>query len=102
MFGLPPLPRTIAASERDVGSARADVRASAIPDLVRHARGDDAVRNRAIPLLTARLTDDAAAVRAAAAVGLGDLKAEEVIPSILVAVEDQDAHVRQMAINALG
>lgn len=102
MLGPPPLPRTLEASVRDVASARAEVRASAIGDLVSHARGSADVRARALPLLAARLTDEAPRVRAAAAVGLGDLAATEHVTALLVAIEDDDAHVRQMALNALG
>lgn len=102
MLGPPALPRTLEASLRDVGSARAEVRASAVEDLVRHARLDAGVRERAVRLLGERLKDEHAAVRAAAAVGLGDLVAKEKVESLLVAVEDESPHVRQMALNALG
>ena len=102
MFGPPPLPRNLEASVRDLGSARAEVRASSIEDLVRHARADDAVRSRAVPLVSQRLADDDARVRAAAATALADLHASEAVAALLVAVEDDHAHVRQMALNALG
>lgn len=102
MLQPPPLPRTLDASVRDLGSRKADVRASAIADLVRHARGDDAVRGRAIPLLEKALGDEAHEVRAAAAVALADLAAKEALPKLLVTVEDADVYVRQMALNALG
>jgi HEAT repeat protein len=102
MLGPPALPRTLDASIRDLDSKRPEVRASAIEDLVRHARRDDAVRTRALPLLDARLRDDDARVRGAAAVGLGDLVAKERVDALLSAVDDEDAHVRQMAMNALG
>lgn len=103
MLAPPPLPRNLDASFRDLESGRADVRASAIADLVRHARRDDAVRTRALPLLRARLlSDDAASVRAAAAIGLADLEATEEVQALLNAAGDDDAHVRQMALSALG
>jgi len=102
MLGPPALPRTLEASLRDLGSARPEVRASAVPDLVRHARTDEAVRDKALPLLAARLTDDDPRVRAAAAVALGDLVAKERVDALLAAVDDGDPHVRQMALNALG
>ena len=51
MFTPPPLPRTLEASLRDLGSARSVMRRGAIADLVRHARAEDDVRTRAIPLL---------------------------------------------------
>jgi len=99
----PPLARNLEASVRDLESTRVAVRISSVADLVRHARGDDAVRARAIPLLEKALGADAASeVRAAAAVALGDLAASEALSTLLVAVEDADLHVRQMAINALG
>jgi HEAT repeat protein len=41
-------------------------------------------------------------VRAAAAIALGDLEAKDLLPKLLLLVDDDDAHVRQMAINALG
>jgi HEAT repeat protein len=72
-------------------------------DLVRHALASGEVRERAVPLATAALTkDEAPGVRAAAAVGLGDLRAESALAALLVAIEDADVYVRQMALNALG
>lgn len=102
MFGPPPLPRTLEASLRDLGSAKPEVRASAIQDLVRHARKDDDVRAQALPRVEARLDDEHPGVRAAAAVALGDLGASDRLPKLLLTMDDDDAHVRQMAINALG
>jgi RNase P/RNase MRP subunit POP5 len=102
MFGMPLLPRSLAASLRDLGSAKAETRASAIADLVRHARRDDDLRKRALREIEPRLADEHAAVRAAAAVALGDLAAADLLPKLLFAVDDDNAHVRQMAINALG
>jgi HEAT repeat protein len=61
------------------------------------------VRARAVRLLEPALkSDDAAEVRSAAAVALGDLRAVETLPTLLVAIEDADVHVRQVALNALG
>ena len=102
MLAPPQLPRNLDASVRDLGSARAAVRASAVEDLVRHARLSDNVRTRAIELFVERLTDKDAAVRAAVAIALGDLEATEAVTALLITVEDDDAHVRQMALNALG
>ncbi len=87
---------------RASGRARAEVRAASVEDLVRHARGSSDVRARAIPLLAERLTDESPRVRAAAAVGLGDLEATDALMQLIVLVEDDDATVRQMAMNALG
>lgn len=102
MLSPPLLPRTLEASLRDLDSKKPEMRAAAIEDLVRHARGDAAIREKAIPLLTKRLEDEQGAVRSAAAVALGDLDATEAVTSLLVAVDDDAPHVRQMAINALG
>lgn len=102
MLGPPLLPRNLEASVRDLSSTKAEVRIGAVEDLVRHARGDESVRARAVPLLVQRLTDEHPRVRAAVAVALGDLEATEAVTALLVAVEDDAAHVRQMAINALG
>jgi HEAT repeat protein len=103
MLAPPPLPRTLDAALRDLASPRAETRASALADLVRHAVLSDEVRARAVPLATAALTrDEAPGVRSAAAVALGDLRADAALPALLVAIEDADVHVRQMAINALG
>jgi HEAT repeat protein len=102
MLAPPPLPRTLEASVRDLESQKPEVRASAVEDLLRHARSDGAVRARAIPLLELRLADPQSKVRAAAAVGLADLAAKDTVPALLRAVDDDDAYVRQMALVALG
>lgn len=102
MFTPPPLPRSLAASFRDLESKRSDVRASAIVDVTRHARTDAAVRRDAVLALTTKMEDPAAEVRAGAAVALGDLGAVESIEVLLGAVDDPHPHVRQMALNALG
>jgi HEAT repeat protein len=98
-----PLPRNLEASFRDLTSERASTRASAIRDVVRHSLRSDPARERAIPQLERALkTDEVPAVRAEAAVALADIAAHEALPTLLVAVEDEDAHVRQMALSALG
>lgn len=102
MLGPPPLPRNLEASVRDLDSARPEVRVSAIDDLLRHARGNDDVKARAIPLYEKRLVDADPRVRSAAAVALGELGAKEAIVALIKLVDDADAYVRQMAINALG
>lgn len=103
MLAPPPLPRKLDAAIRDLASERGTTRASAIGDLVVHALANDAARLRAVPLLEGALkSDQAPEARAAAAVGLGDLRAIEALPALLVAIEDASLHVRQMALNALG
>jgi HEAT repeat protein len=102
VFGLPSLPRNLEASFRDLESKKAEVRASAIADVVRHARSGDDVRARALPLLERALSDEAPMVRRAACVALGELDAVSVLPKLLVAMEDSDDVTRQMAINAVG
>jgi hypothetical protein len=98
-----PLPRSLEASFRDLGSDKASTRASAIRDVVRYARLGDSARSRAIPLLENLLKgDDAPGVRAEAALALADLAAREALPALLFSVEDDDPSVRQMALTALG
>jgi hypothetical protein len=48
------------------------------------------------------MKDDAPGVRSTAAIALADLCAHEALAALLVAVEDADGGVRQMALNALG
>ena len=68
-----------------------------------HARRSDATRARAIRELERLLRDDPTpGVRAESALALADLAASEALASLLVAVEDDDAHVRQMALSSLG
>jgi HEAT repeat protein len=103
MFSPSPLPRSLQASFRDLASESAPTRASAIRDLVGHALRGDSARASAIPLLERALRDDTSpAVRAQAALGLADVAAEEALATLLVAVEDEDERVRQMALTALG
>jgi len=101
MFSPTPLPRNLEASFRDLTSERAPTRVSAIRDVVCHALRSDPARSRAIPIFERMLQHDhSAAVRAQAAVGLADVRAG--VSTLLVAVEDEDARVRQMALSALG
>ncbi len=95
------LPRTFAACERDVRSDKAEVRASAVTDLVTHAR-DASTRPRAIELVASALKDASPKVRAAAAVALADAEATERSDALLAAIDDDDDEVRQLAITALG
>jgi len=103
MFTPSPLPRNLEASFRDLASARAATRASSVRDVVRHALRSDEVRSRAIPVIERLLGEDpASSVRAEAAIALADLRATEVLSSLLLAIEDGEQIVRQMAITALG
>lgn len=102
MFALPPLPRTLPSTLRDLGSEKDSVRVSAITDLVRHAQASEEVRAQAISLLERALRDESPHVRSESATALADLKANDALPQLLVAVEDEHPHVRQMALNALG
>lgn len=100
MFGLAPLPRTLAAALRDVNSAKVTVRASALKDLVRHARSGEAEAARA---LAAALEDSDPGVRAEAALGLADAdRSEHAVALARVADHDTAPRVRQMALLALG
>jgi HEAT repeat protein len=103
MLAPSPRPRNLEAAFRDLGSDRAATRASAVRDVVRHALRSAEVRQRALPVLERALREDGvAAVRSEAAVALADLDGKSALPALLMAVEDEDAHVRQMAIAAVG
>jgi HEAT repeat protein len=95
------LPRTLVACERDVHSEKAEVRASAVTDLVAHAR-DAASRTHAVELIAGALKDTSPKVRAAAAMALADAEAGERSDALLSAIDDDDDEVRQLAITALG
>lgn len=100
MFPIAQARRNLEAAIRDVGSTRPAIRAEAVRDLVGYA---EEARDRVIPALERALRDDAdPRVRAAAAVALSDVEAIEALPALLVAIEDDDAYVRQMSIAALG
>lgn len=101
MLGLPQLPRTLAAAERDARHARADVRASALVDLVRLSRGVE--RPAAVRAIAQVLSADASAeLRADAAIALADAEAHEGGEALLGALGDAHLRVKQMALLALG
>jgi HEAT repeat protein len=102
MWLPPPLPRTLAACERDVGSSDPKVRVSALLDFARLARREVEARSKCIDALVRALSDDIGGVRHAAAEGLADLHAKEATTALLLCIEDEDVHVRQMGITALG
>jgi HEAT repeat protein len=96
------LPRKLDACERDVRSEKAEVRASAVTDLVRHTR-DQASRGRSLELVAAALRDESPKVRASAAIALADADGGEAhIADLIRAVDDDDDEVRQLAMTALG
>jgi HEAT repeat protein len=96
------LPRKLEACERDVRAEKAEVRASAVTDLVRHTP-DEGTRGRALELIAAALADPAPKVRAAAAVALADARGGEAhVEALLKAVDDDDDEVRQLAMSTLG
>jgi len=99
VFRLPSLRRTLDAALVDAASPNAATRASALADLVRHA---EAARAEVLAAFERGLFDPAATVRAAAAIGIADVQGVEALSSLLVAVEDEDGHVRQMALSAVG
>jgi HEAT repeat protein len=101
MLGLPPLPRTLGASLRDILDPKERVRLSAIRDLVRLARSTE--RQPALAALERVLLQDSSAeCRAEAAVALADADASESTQVLLAALDDQALRVRQMALLALG
>lgn len=112
MFAPPPLPRTLEACFRDLGSQRPEVRAEAAEELGRHLSAieegdaadprDEGPRARGVEALARALRDDHAGVRGRAATALADARATTALASLLVAVEDPDGYVRQMALSALG
>ncbi len=99
MFGLPSLPRTLAAALRDISSKKPEVRGAAIRDLVRHCEDS---RAQVIRAIEEGLRDEDPRVRGLAATALADTEAKESLAALLLAVEDEDRHVREMAISALG
>jgi HEAT repeat protein len=101
MFGLSPLPRSLAAALRDAEHDRAQVRLSAVRDLARYA-SDDADPRARDALVARLLRDTTAEVRAAAAVALADAGAMQALPSLIEATKDARVAVRQMALLALG
>ena len=102
MFGPPPLRRTVEASFRDLASQNSDVRQSAVNDLATHPLEGEEHAKATCELARLLGTDPSAAVRSASAVALADLRAHAAVPQLLLAVEDDHGHVRQMALAALG
>ncbi|HVJ18680.1 MAG TPA: HEAT repeat domain-containing protein [Polyangiaceae bacterium] len=101
MWGLPPLPRNLAAAIRDADHPKRDVRLSAVRDLVRHTRGDE--RAAAIEKLCHVLQHDSELdLRAEAAVALADADAREALEPLMEAARRGERRLRQMAVLAIG
>jgi HEAT repeat protein len=98
MFLPSPLRRTYAAALRDLGSAKAAVRASAAADLL--SVGTDTPRASA-DALAPLLDDRDASVRTAALTTLGALDARHLLDAIAARLDDAESTVRQMAAVAL-
>lgn len=101
MFGLGPLPRTLAAALRDARHQKLQVRLSALGDLSRFAQSGDAQARS--ELSRALIEDTADDVRARAAMALADADVRSAIEPLLAsAARDQSTRVRQLAVLALG
>jgi hypothetical protein len=95
------LPRTLPAAIRDAAHKKLEVRVSAVRDLGRLAERDG--REPALEILVSKLkNDESPAVRAEAALALGEARARECIPALISAAEDENARVQQMSLVALG
>jgi HEAT repeat protein len=102
VFGLSPLPRTLAAALRDARDPKPMVRISAVRDLARLAGNGS--HSAALGLLGSVLREDSvAAVRAEAALAIADARAEECTDALVLAAEqDSSERVRQLSLVALG
>lgn len=103
MFGPTPLPRTFEAALRDLASEDARVRASAFADLARYEFHDEPRRSRALAAIErGLLRDEDVRVRAAAVEAAAEWRASELVPSLLMAVEDDFPFVGELAVRTLG
>jgi HEAT repeat protein len=101
MYGWSPLPRNASAALRDAAHAKARVRLSAIPDLVRWARTEQ--RDACVALLMQLVErDEDVEVRASAALALADADATTALPALLRAAASGLPRVRQLALVAIG
>jgi hypothetical protein len=101
MYGWSPLPRNASATLRDAAHAKARVRLSAIPDLVRwaHSERREACVARLMELVE---RDEDLEVRASAALALADAEAAGALPTLLRAAASGQPRVRQLALVAIG
>lgn len=100
MLGLPSLPRKFEAALRDITASRAEIRGSALVDLLRYA---DSERSRVSSAIGQLLQSDPdAEVRALAALAAADAELRELVPGLLRALDDKSPRVQQMALLALG
>jgi HEAT repeat protein len=101
MYVWSPLPRSASATLRDASHAKARVRLSAIPDLVRWAQTDEG--ETAVQRLKELVErDQDVEVRASAALALADAEAMSGLPVLLEAVASGLPRLRQMALVAIG
>lgn len=101
MYVWSPLPRSASATLRDASHAKARVRLSAIPDLVRWAQTDEG--EAAVQRLRELVErDEDIEVRASAALALADAEAMSGLPVLLQAVASGLPRLRQMALVAIG
>ena len=99
MFGPRLGVRTLEAALRDLQDEQPGIRQAAARDLSTQREGG---RAQAIEALCGALDDEFALVRAAAALALADLDAEEAVELLCTRCQDEDPEVRAMALTALG
>lgn len=100
MFGLSPLPRSLAAALRDANDPKLEVRLGALRDLVRYARSGESEAKAA---LGRALADPADEVRASAALALADADVQDHLATLVsMAQHDRASRARQFALLALG
>ena len=88
-------PKDISTLLADLASSATFVRRSAIIELVEKAAPE------AHGPLRALLHDREASIRACSAWALGELKAEEAIPTLVLSLKDMDVDVRRAAVQSL-
>jgi HEAT repeat protein len=101
VFPITPLPRTLEAALRDITAKRAEIRKSALTDLVRFSDGNarDTVVRELRKVLRLDVDHD---VRALASVACADASLTEMLPDLFVALGDKSPRVTQFALVAIG